>query len=205
MDPHFDPDMDQHWHEGSGPTLLICFPQCQGYKQRWYEVNFRKMRQNHIESYWVYKYAGQRDVLWISLHSSQWTWAESIEWLIEDQGFMPSYGFGSSSTASLPPLASASCLSFSVFLWKGGRGVRKEPNDVDKVLYSKKSFNILSETLSVLGRVAGRRYPRRRGRRPPAGGQRRGTGGRRRGWCSPTCPGGWRGGPPPLLSWLLVQ
>jgi hypothetical protein len=68
-----------------------------------------------------------------------------------------------------------------------------------------KSFNLLSETLSVLGRVAGRRYPRRRGRRPRVGGLMRGTGGRRRGWCTPTCPAGWRGGLPPLLSWLLVH
>ncbi len=197
-----------NWQKNTDPCYM--FPQCRGYQQRWSEVNFRKMRQNHIESCWGYKYAGRRDVildfpLYI-IYSSQWTWAESIEWFIEDKGFSPCYEFSSSSIPSSPlPFSRQQvvCLSQSFCgRGKGGEGGAKRRRK-SLVLY--KSFNILwAETLSVLERVAGRRYPRRRGRRPPVGEQRRGTGGRRRGWCSPTCPAGWRGGLPLLLSWLLV-
>jgi hypothetical protein len=47
---------------------------------------------------------------------SYWS-SESIEWFIDDQAFLRSYD----SAPPAPPLPSASCLSFSVFLCVAGR------------------------------------------------------------------------------------
>ncbi len=189
MDPHFDPDLDQNWQEGSGPTLLICFPQCQGYQPAtmvWSEL----CNQNHrkLLGLQVWRKAG------CTLDFPTYVFFP----MVLSRGYRMIYRG--------PLFLAASCLSFSVFLWKGERGrgrsysTSKKSGPLKSIQYA-----LWAENLIVLGRVAGRRYPRRRGRRPPAGGQRRGTGGRRRGWCTPTCPAGWRGGPPPLLSWLLVN
>ncbi len=83
-------------------------------------------------------------------HSSLTIRPENIEWFVEDQAFSPSYDSAPPHPLP-PPLPSASCLSFSVFLcggreytgWRGGAGGATKSYDGKKA-WSFKNHSILS-------------------------------------------------------------
>jgi hypothetical protein len=60
-----------------------------------------------------------KSVIWIS-DVNGWV-PEIIEWMVEDQAFLRSYDSAPRPPPSPYSPASASCLSFSVFLWVAGR------------------------------------------------------------------------------------
>jgi hypothetical protein len=61
------------------------------------------------------------NVIWVK-RQAEGDQAESIEWTIEDQAFSQPYDL----TPNPPPLPSASCLSFSVFLCVAGPAYRRQ-------------------------------------------------------------------------------